>query len=225
MNCLIIDDNAKTSAVLQQLLEAQPGAKNIHIAVQPYLIRSLMSYETIDVVFIRVRLWDFRQFAHLGQKPAIVFLSGGKDKLTEKPGTSVLFSMREPYSEREIKHLLKRITDNTLSEGNEFLFLRYSGRFHKTLFTDIEMVERMEKAYVKFHLSYGAPLIPGTIPGWRNKLPEDRFIRVSDNLILPVEKVVGITEDRYVYKQREIVLTFRFAGGARNEMEHWPDGL
>ncbi|MES2328200.1 MAG: hypothetical protein V4539_01270 [Bacteroidota bacterium] len=225
MNCLIIDDNPKTAATLSELLEANPAIGQVHKAVQPYLIRSLMSYETIDIIFIRVRLWEFRQFEELKQKPAIVFLSGGKDKLTEKPGTSVQFSIREPYTATGLSILLDRIKETKSIQGTDFFFLRYSGRFHKTLFSDIDMIERMEKAYVQFHLKYADPLIPGSIPGWIQKLPADRFIRVSDTLILPVETAKTIQTDKYEFKGRPIQLTYRFAAGARKEMKTWPEGL
>ncbi|MES2331325.1 MAG: hypothetical protein V4539_17105 [Bacteroidota bacterium] len=202
-----------------------PLIGQVYRAVQPYLVRSLMAAEKIDVIFIRVRLWDFRQFEAIGQNPAIVFLSGGKDKLTGKPGTSVQFSIREPYNEMDIRQALRDIKEANLFEGISFFFLRYSGRFHKTLFSDIEMIERMEKGYVQFHLKYAKPLIPGSIPGWMHKLPEDKFIRAADTLILPVEIAKKIKTDEYEFKDRKIKLTFRFASMARNEMEHWPDGL
>lgn len=225
MQCLIIDDNPKTSYVLAGLLEELPPVTQVHKAVQPYLIRSLMSYETIDVIFIRVRLWEFRQFEGLKQKPTIVFLNGGKDRLTEKPGTSVQFSIREPYTARGLAVLLHNITDAKITQGTDFFFLRYSGRFHKTLFRDIDMIERREKGYVQFHLKYGSPLLPGSIPGWMQKLPGEKFIRVSDTLILPAETAKTIQSDKYEFNGRPIQLTYRFAASAKKEMENWPDGL
>ncbi len=225
MNCLLIDDNPKTSVTLKRMLEAMPGIEQVYYAVQPYLVRSLMAAEKIDVVFIRVRLWDFRQFEKLTKMPVVVFLSGGKDKLTNQPGTSVRYTLREPYHPTLLCGLLKSIGSEPFCEEPEYLFLRYNGRFHKTMFDDIEMIERMEKNYCRFFLSYGSPFLPGTLPGWIAKLPDDKFIRVSDTLILPIEEVQWITCDEYVFKERLIHLTFRFASSARNEMEHWPDGL
>jgi DNA-binding LytR/AlgR family response regulator len=225
VRCLIIDDNPKTSATLLRLLEAMPDIAEVYHAVQPYLVRSLMAVEKIDVVFIRIRLWDFRQFEKLEEMPVVVFLSGGKDKLTNQPGTSVRYTFREPYHPALLSSLLKKIETEMFCEVPGYLFLRYNGRFHKTMFSDIEMIERMEKNYCRFFLSYGSPFLPGTLPGWIAKLPEDKFIRVSDTLILPMEEAVRVTGDEFAYKGRHIRLTFRFAGAARNEMAHWPDGL
>jgi DNA-binding LytR/AlgR family response regulator len=226
MHCLIIDDNSKTSATLCGMLEAIKGI-TVHKAVQPYMIRSLMAAEEIyiEIVFIRIRLWDFRQFEKLEKVPVIVFLSGGKDKLTNHPDTTVRYTLREPYHPIMLSALLKAIAEEKFTEAPEYLFLRYKGRFHKTMFSDIEMIERMEKNYAKFFLVNDEQFLPGSLPGWLAKLPNDRFIRVSDNLIVPAEEAFKIGSDEYVYKGRKIKLTFRFANAARNEMEHWPDGL
>ncbi len=163
MHCLIIDDNAKTSTTLSGMLEAIPGMV-VHKAVQPYLVRSLMATEDIEIIFIRIRLWDFRQFEKLEKMPVVVFLSGGKDKLTNQPHTTVKYNLREPYHPIMVTALLKTIATEKFTEAPEYLFLRYKGRFHKTMFSDIEMIERMEKSYTKFFLSYDAQFLPGSIP-------------------------------------------------------------
>ncbi len=81
------------------------------------------------------------------------------------------------------------------------------------------MIERMQGSYVQFYLNYGTPLMPGTLPGWIEKLPKDEFIRISDTLILPAQEVKKISGDQYEFKGRKIQLTFRFASGARNEID------
>lgn len=225
MHCLIIDDNPKTSATLSTMLEALPCITQVHKAVQPYLVRSLMATENIEIIFIRIRLWDFRQFVKLDTMPVVIFLSGGKDKLTSQEGTNVRYTLREPYHPVMLSGILKQIETERFIEAPEYLFLRYNGRFHRTKFSDIELIERLEKNYTRFFLSYGPQFLPGTLPLWLSKLPEDRFIRVSDNLIVPVEEVSKITGEEYIHKGRPIMLTFRFANAARNEMEYWPDGL
>jgi len=225
MHCLIIDDNPKTLSFLTTMLEACAGIAQVHKAVQPYLIRSLLAAEDIQVIFIRVRLWDFRQVEKLEKMPVVVFLSGGKDKLTILEGTSTRYTLREPYHPLVLSILLNNIDTDRFIEAPDYFFLRYNGRFHKTMFRDIEMIERLEKNYTRFFFSYGTQYIPGTLPGWLSKLPSDRFTRVSDNLIIPTEESFKITGDEYEYKGRKMPLTFRFANVARNERDHWPDGL
>ncbi|MEO8174861.1 MAG: hypothetical protein ABI581_17315 [Sediminibacterium sp.] len=198
--------------------------QKVHHAVQPYLVRSLLSAEKIDIVFIRVRLWNFREFEKLEEMPVVVFLSGGKDKLTNHSATSVGYILREPYHPVLLTGLIKDIEKEHFTEAPEYLFLRYNGRFHKTMFSDVEMIERMEKNYCRFFLSYADPFLPGTLPGWIAKLPEDKFRRVSDTMILPVAEANTITKDEYVHRSRVIQLTYRFAN-ATKEIERWPDGL
>ncbi len=215
MQCLIIDDNPKTSTALTSLLEAFPVVAKVHRSVLPSLMPSLMATENIEIVFIRVRLWDFRQFEKLGEMPVVVFLSGGKDKLTLKPGTAVRYSLREPYTALDLVQLFQKIENEHYTKRPDYLFLRYDGRFHKTLFSDIEMIERKEGNYVQFYLNYGSWLLPGTLPGWITKLPHEKFVRVSDTLIVPASELPKITGDQYEYKGRKIQLTFCFAAAAK----------
>ncbi len=220
MQCLIIDDNPKTCVRLIRLLEPMAAFEKVHHAVHPYLVRSLMCTAQIDIVFIRVRLWSFRQFEGLRQMPVIVFLSGGKTKLTHNALTCVPYLLREPYHPAVMSSLMVNIVADMFREPPEYLFLRYDGRYHKTMFSDIEMIERLEKNYCRFCLRYGASFIPGSLPGWLAKLPATRFIRVSDTLVLPTEIAGWVTGSIYEYKGRSIPLTFRFTELARNEMEH-----
>jgi hypothetical protein len=133
MNCLLIDDNPKTAAALTALLEACRQIKKIYHEVNSCLVRTLMAAEKIDVILIRVRLWDHKQFTKLETIPIIVFLSGGKDKLTLKPGTSVRYGLREPFFANDLTELFSKIKNDPGKETPDFLFLRYDGRFHKKL--------------------------------------------------------------------------------------------
>ncbi len=220
MHCLIIDDNPKTSTALIRLLEAFPFVTQVHRSVDIHMMPTLIAVEKIAIVFIRVRLWDFKKFEKLEEMPVVVFLSGGKDKLTLKPGTAVQYSLREPYMAIDLVQLFQKIENENHTEPPVYLFLRYEGRFHKTLLSDIEMIERKEGSYVRFYLKYGTWLLPGSIPGWLKKLPEESFVRVSDQLIVPASALSCITGDQYDYKGRSIPLTFRFAAGARNVLQN-----
>lgn len=207
------------------LLRANHTVSQVFHATEPYLIRALMTKTKINAVFIRVRLWEFINFGELQEKPVFIFLSGGKDKLTQNPATAVQFSLREPFNAMDICKLNNTIKSSALEECLDFFFLRYNGRYHKTMFSDIELIERKEKNYLKFYLGYANPLIPGSLVQWLQKIPEGRFIRVSDNLIIPVSKLYMVNGDEYKFKERVIPLSFRFLGVARNERNHWPDGL
>ncbi len=225
MNALIIDDNPKTLVVLKDLLKAHWGTEAVFTAVQPYLVRSLMAAEQIDVVFIRVRLWDFRQFEELEQMPVVVFLSGGKDKLTMKEETAVRYALREPYNTTELPRLLRKIEEERFTEPPEYLFLRYLGRFHRVYFSEIELVEGKVGSYVQFFLKEGSQLLPGSLASWVRRLPADRFVRISDGLIVPATEIIKVKSNKYTFKDRQIRLSFRFASRAKKEMEHWPEGL
>ena len=221
MNCLIIDDNPKTAFSLGQLLTAIPIVKEVRMADHPYRVRSILANTHIDLLFIRVRLWDFKLVEHVPKMPTLVFLTGGRDMITNKTETGVRYFFQEPFDAKALAQLLAKVVPEC--EKPEFMFIRYEGRFHKIAFSDIDLIERMRGSYVQFHLKYGNWLIAGHLTGWIQKLPEDKFIRISDTLIVPASELSKITNNEYVFKGRRIKLTYRFAIAARREMERIGD--
>ena len=223
MNCLIIDDNAKTCESLSELLKASGSFVNIHQTVQPYMVRSLMSWEKIDVIFIRVRLWDHAVFARIEyvKMPVIVFLSGGKERITEKENTTVEYQLREPYTSESMGRLMKQIVFKPKNDRPDFFFVRFEGRYHKVFFADIELVERMLGSYIRMDSKHGCFLLPGSLASFMLRLPEDRFIRISDGLIIPTTELPRVNGDEFEHRNKKHKLTFRFAAAARKEMENW----
>ncbi|MES2373442.1 MAG: LytTR family transcriptional regulator DNA-binding domain-containing protein [Bacteroidota bacterium] len=191
----------------------------MHRAVQPYLVRSLMACEPVEIIFIRVRLWDHRLFERLERMPILVFLCGGKDKLTDKLNTSVPYRLREPYTVTKIEQLVCKLSKERITESPSYFFVRFEGQFHKLCFLDIVMIERMQMNYVKIWAHHVSMLVPGTLTQWLSKLPQGQFIRVSDTLVLPLKAAMEISSDEYVFRGRNIQLTYRFASAARKEME------
>ncbi len=227
MNCLLIDDNTNTREEFSSLLKAANTFADVHYAVQPYMVRSLMAWAEIDIVFIRVRLWNYLVFEKIIEEkmPVIVFLSGGKEKITEKSSYTVTYSLGEPYSAESLRRTMTQIVFKPINDRPHYFFIRYEGEYHKINFSEIELVESMKGNYVKLHTSQEAFLIPGWIAGMMDKLPADRFVRISDGLIVPVSEVPMVKEDEYVYKGKIFKLTFRFSATARREMYNWPEGL
>lgn len=221
MHCLIIDDNTKTSTALAKKLEAVSGIESVSEAIQPYLVGSLLNENKLDVIFIRVRLWNPIAFEQHIRIPAVVFISGGKNKLTDKPGLTVPFQLREPIVLNELYNLLKQLSRDPETEPAGYFFVRTDGRFHRIFFSDIELIERLKMSYIKIYTRYTSLLISGSLPSIMEKLPEGRFIRVSDTLILPLEQVKQITDKTYTFRGREIGLTFRFARVQEKKWNQW----
>lgn len=219
MHCLLIDDNKKTADHLSALLEKIPGIYQVHKAVQPYLLRSVMDLEPIEIIFSRVRLWNFRAFSRLDTMVPIVFLCGGKDKLTDKEDTAVPYKLREPYTAFELEQLLKKISKDRIVESPDYFFIKYEARHHRIFFSDIEMIERKRMGYVQIYTKKLDMLISGTLNSWLQQLPEGRFIRAADSLVLPIGSLDQIRDNVFEHRGNKIKLTYRFAKEAQKELE------
>jgi two-component system LytT family response regulator len=221
MRCLVVDDNTKTSRSLVKLLQGSGMVKSVEEAVHPYMIKGMIDKGEVDLLFIRVRLWDYRMFEDCARVPHMVFLCGGRNKLTTKLETSVRFSLREPIRGWDVQRLIKTVATYPESEPTDFLFVRYSNRHHKIGFDNIEMVERLKGNFVMIWSKTGDWMVPGTLREYQRQLPPDRFIRIADGVLLPATEVSTITDATYTHRGRQLKLTFRFTARARKELSEY----
>lgn len=219
MECLIIDDNKVTAEHLSELLARREGNFTIHQSVHPYQLKSILSKNTIEIVFVRVRLWNHTLFASSKNMPVIVFICDVKDKITDQAITTVPYRLREGFKMHELEALLKKIAVTNINERPGYFFVRFAGRYHRLFFDELEMIERLQMGYLKFYTANTEMLISGAITQWMTQLPEGAFVRVSDTLILPTSEAKKVHGKEYVFRNRKIELTFRFAKSARKELE------
>lgn len=214
MNCLIIDDNAKTFEVLSALLKTNCAFDSIIAATESFQVRLAFRCKAnpIHIVYIRVRMFDYTLFEELDaeQMPLIVFLSGGKERITEKEATGVRYQLREPYTDENVSRLLRTVKLNAKQEPADYLFIRFEARYHKIKFDAIELVERLMGSYVRLHTTTTKFLLPGSLASFEDRLPQDRFSRISDGLIVPEHKAHNQINNTYQYNNKQYPLTYRF---------------
>lgn len=222
MNFLVIDDNDKTSTTLSSLLKSSGATVNVFEELEPYRIRSVVTNEGIDIVFIRLRLWEPWVFQRVATErmPLFVFLSGGKEKVTDKEATTIDYGLREPYTMEALRKLLNQVTYEPRGAKRErpyFFFVRFEGRYHRISFGDIELVERLQGNYVKMHTRVGVFLLPGTLSAMEERLPAEDFERVSGSLMLPKTAAQSLDGEVFVYKGKEYRVNVRKAAVEQEE--------
>jgi DNA-binding LytR/AlgR family response regulator len=218
-NCLIIDDNETAAEQLKGRLETVDNVDAIYIVSKPGEARAILRSFNATVIYIRIGLWDIRLFDGFQRTPLIVFLSTKTDHYMEAVHGQLDFHLAEPFTHYAVAGLQDRIGTYKGDNKLNFLFVRKGRRWRKVPFASIDMVERHEKGYVTLHTTPAKYMLYGSLQHWLNKLPQDKFIRISDQLILPSYIARLVNSNEYTYKGRKIELTFRFAEKARKELK------
>jgi DNA-binding LytR/AlgR family response regulator len=213
-NCLVIDDDYFKSQELKTLLETEPSVDMVYNTIHPQQINRLLINDEIDVVFIKVKLWEHRLFTSvyaLKKKPVIVFLSAIKEKYTEELFDEVNYHLREPYQEKNISFIFKRIVKEQPNYNWDFIFIKYKMKYHKVHFDDVQLVEKIPKQpYIKIHTPRGKFIVYGSIVSLLERLPEDRFIRIADKLAIPVSSSHLVEQEHFHFEGRAIPMTYQY---------------
>jgi len=218
MHHLIIDDNESAALELEKALRTLPRTFSVTVVSTEVAVTNILSTHLVDTVFVRIRLFDFRWLDKIKIQPALVLIvsrqaNGKVDYYSDNDHLLI-----EPFSITQVRSCLKKIAQVWKYPQPDFLFVRNGKRWVKIPFDQIEMVEKKEQ-YAEVFTSAGSILFRGSVGKFRQRLPMDRFIRISDTLIIPASEMAGIKENRYTYKGREIPLTFEFSKEARQEMD------
>lgn len=218
MHCLIIEDRKLLASGFTQMVENLRGIEAVHTAMHPYEIRYLLKTVPISVVICSPDLWNHEYFKEIKSMPRLIFLSNTRSKIKEDVEGSQLVVLKEPFSPLHLERLVDKVMgqDTTFFD---FMFVKFERRWRPIQYADIELVEKKPGSYVLIATRKCNYLVSGTLQSWLRKLPMDRFVRPCDSLVVPMTELPKFTGDVYVFRGREIRLTFRMAKKAKREME------
>lgn len=219
MHCLLIDDRTALVDQLVASLQRQQEIESVHTAMHPYQIRYLLKNIPVSVVICLPHLWDHSYFEAMKSLPLVLFSTNKKAKIKEDAGRIVLNVLKDPWNEQQLKAFLLGAKDKERQRFSDFIFVRFERRWRAVAFGEIELIEKKSGSFVLIYCKHNNFLVSGNLSTWLQRLPKDRFVRPCDNLIVPVKEISRLTGDIFLFRGREIRMTFRFASLARMEME------
>lgn len=213
--CLIIDDNYKKGQQLKLLLETQPFVQEVLNTVHPYQINAYLLKEGIDIVFIRISLWEHRLFAAvyaLRKKPYVVFLTSSNEKYWADERNRPIDMLHVPFEGKDVHTVFSGIRNNHVTAFDwNVLFVKHERRYHMIAFTDVLLVEnKPNSSYVMLHTTKGKYLVKETVETMLDKLPMEDFVRISDELVIPTSNRELVHNDSYFFEGNIIPLTYRY---------------
>lgn len=179
-------------------------------AEHPYTATSILLTEEIDIMMISFREWNtffFAAQAEWKKIPMLVILKNHLDKTLPDPA---FHCWTEPFRRSALNKILAQgVKGNRVNYQS--LLIRVNWRFFWVAYDDIELIQKQPMNRVMVYTRNGEDhLVNTSLVRIKNGLPEDRFERINDALIIPISAKHRIGEKGFAFRDGYIPVTRRF---------------
>jgi two-component system, LytTR family, response regulator len=215
LRTLIVDDEPLARGRLRQLLEEEPGVEIIGECEDGVEALEAIRAQRPDLVLLDVQMPELDGFGLLaalepGAMPAIIFVTAHDQFALRAFEVHALDYLLKPFDAERLQASLKRArawlerrgSDDlgarlsaVLSDlrggggrAQERLAVRSSGRVVLLKHEEIDWIEASDN-YVNLHVGKESHLLRETMNSLEQRLPADRFLRISRSTIVNLDRV------------------------------------
>jgi len=211
---LLVDDQSTGLAVLRDMLHAEPDIEIVGTAVSGSEAVEAINRLAPDLIFLDVQMPGLDGFEVVAQiklprMPIIIFVTGHDDYALKAFEAHALDFLVKPCQLPRLRSAVQRARQQLQSHQNsdiqqkldgllqdlkavskypERLAVKSNGRIVFLRLTDIDLVEAADN-YVELHVGKEVHLFRETLTALEEKLPPDRFVRISRSIIVNIESV------------------------------------
>jgi two-component system, LytTR family, response regulator len=215
LNCIIVEDNNKQSALLRDYIAKTPKLNFAGKCESAAETIQLVAQSKAELIFWDMRLLDHRVLLRLkesGYYPIVICI-GGKAETEKKEAEMDVFSyLSRPLSFENFLTTINKIKDylsTTIyihhTRNNRFVFIKSEYKIIKVKFEDILFCEGM-KDYTQVYLKGKSdPILTlNNLKSFSFKLPADEFIRVHRSYIVSLSHIDSIARNE-IYIGKKII--------------------
>jgi DNA-binding LytR/AlgR family response regulator len=214
LNCIVVEDNNKQSALLKDYIAQTPqlffsGKCDSAADVYP-----LVTQHRADIIFWDIRLLDNRTLLRLresGYYPIVICIADKHEQEQKETEIDVFSYVIRPLSFERFLSTINRIRDYLSAtiyihhRNNRFLFIKSEYKIIKVKFEEILFCEGM-KDYTQIYVRGRAePILTlSNLKSFSYKLPSDEFIRVHRSFIVSLTHIDSIARNE-IYIGKKII--------------------
>ncbi|MGB5361146.1 MAG: LytTR family DNA-binding domain-containing protein [Eudoraea sp.] len=219
MNCIIIDDEATTRAIVAQLCTSIPELDVIEEFSNAIDAIKFLNQQTVDLIFLDIHMPGFTGFDFvqtLKDPPKIVLTTSDTNFAIEayeyeaivdylvKPITQERFTK----SIQKVKNTIAQQPSETKGEGSassvgEELYINIDRRLIKLTFDEILLIEA-KGDYIDIKTNKETHRVHNTLKKIKEKLPEELFLQIHRSYIINFTKIIDI-EDNSVLIEKSVI--------------------
>jgi two-component system LytT family response regulator len=198
LRAIIVDDEAPSRELLQELLAAHPNVQVIGEANSVATAAALCADLRPNLIFLDVQMPDgdgFSLLPKLDPLPAVIFVTAFDEFAVRAFEVNAVDYLSKPVRPDRLAHALQRIireprpTHSAVLLEDDRIFLHSDARLRVVYVTEISGIEAQEN-YSLVHLMDGtSTLIRRSMSEWEKLLPKQCFLRTHRSLIVNLQAV------------------------------------
>ena len=214
LNCIVVEDNNKQSALLKEYIAKVPNLSFSARCESAADVYQLVTQYRADIIFWDIHLLDDRIMLRLresGYYPIVICIADKQeqdDKVTEM---DVFAFLNRPLSFERFLSTMNKIRDYLSTtiyihhRNNRFVFVKSEYKIIKVKFEDILFCEGM-KDYTQIYTKGRAePILTlNNLKSFSFKLPSEEFIRVHRSYIISLALIDSIARNE-IYIGKKII--------------------
>jgi len=214
LNCIVVEDNNKQSALLKEYIAKVPNLSFSARCESAADVYQLVTQYRADIIFWDIHLLDDRIMLRLresGYYPIVICIADKQeqdDKVTEM---DVFAFLNRPLSFERFLSTMNKIRDYLSTtiyihhRNNRFVFVKSEYKIIKVKFEDILFCEGM-KDYTQIYTKGRAePILTlNNLKSFSFKLPSEEFIRVHRSYIVSLAHIDSIARNE-IYIGKKII--------------------
>jgi DNA-binding LytR/AlgR family response regulator len=205
MNCMIVDDNELSTALLRQLLGQIDSLHLVKVSNNPLEAVSYLKTTAVDLLFLDIEMPEmtgFNVIKSIERPPLVIFTTSHSKYAVEAFDCNhVIDYLVKPFEAARLlkavekaKLFYERADKQTGAFGRDFLFLKKDSLLHKVPVKDIEWIEA-QGDYVTIHTAGENYTLHITLKAVEKKLPADKFLRIHRSYIIQLEHIGSIDDN------------------------------
>lgn len=204
-NCLIVDDDAMTRKIIQNLVEETDGLQLVDVCSSAIEAANILRKEQVDLLLLDVEMPEMsglELLESLKVKPHVILITSKEEYAISAFELDVLDYIVKPVSYPRFLKAVQKVIESpaqgepvTTAPGK--LFVKVD---HSLVGLDLEeiiMVEAMAD-YVRIYTEGKRYTVYSSMKGVVSKLPEGMFMRVHRSYIVNLSKIDSIEDNTVV---------------------------
>ncbi|MDJ1500131.1 LytTR family DNA-binding domain-containing protein [Xanthocytophaga agilis] len=211
MNCIIVDDDEMSRAIVKHFVEQTQFLNLVGICTDAIQAANTLQSTAVDLIFLDVEMPEMTGMElvkSLTSKPQVVIISSRADYAVEAFEYSIADYLVKPISYARFLKAVEKVRDSFDSQpGNngqsQDLYIKTDAKIVKITLKELLYVEALAD-YVILHTATARYIVHSTMKGIEKKLSDGSFVRIHRSYIINTEKIESIEDLSVVINKKYI---------------------
>lgn len=218
MNCIIVDDEPLAREAVQMLIDQTDNLDLMGTFNSPHSASIFLANNAVDLIFLDIQMPGINgiEFAKTIPKATfVIFTTAFSEFATDSYEVDAIDYLIKPIKlERFQKGVQKAQTyyklchadyskNNIENSTDAYFFVKADRKIFKVYFDDLLFIEGL-KDYVVMHTENQKVITAMNIKTIHEKLPKNRFVRVSKSYIINAQKIASVDNNTVYIGKNEI---------------------